>query len=66
VAKEDLSNYWYPKLYFRDPKTGKLEAVTDGGLTVYYLFRGAGDKKNGGPGLKAFPNGLKMLAGTPS
>ena len=63
MAKEDLSNYWYPKLYFRDPKTEKLEAVPDGGLTVYYLFRGVDDKKNGGPGLKAFPNGLKMLTG---
>lgn len=66
MAKEDLSNYWYPKLYFRDPKSRKLEAVPDGGLTVYYLFRGVNDKKNGGTGLKAFPNGLKMLTGTPT
>jgi len=33
---------------------------------VYYLFRGVDDKKNGGSGLKAFPNGLKMLTGTPT
>lgn len=64
MATEDLSNYWFPKLWFHDPKTGKLEAVPDGGLTVYYLFCGVDDKKNGGSGLKAFQNGLKMLTGT--
>ena len=33
---------------------------------MYYFFRGVDDKKNGGSGLKAFPNGLEMLAGNPT
>jgi hypothetical protein len=48
------------------PQDEKLEAVPDGGLTVYYLFRGADDKKNGGTGLEAFPDGLKMSTRTPT
>ncbi|KAF8753690.1 hypothetical protein RHS01_06668 [Rhizoctonia solani] len=35
------------------------------GLLVYYLQRGDGDVANGGPGLKAFPEGLKMISGNP-
>ncbi|KAG8745918.1 hypothetical protein FRC10_006722 [Ceratobasidium sp. 414] len=65
LIKQDLSNYWYPKLYFRDPKTKKFEAVPNGGLLVYYQNRGTQDKINGGPGLKAFPPGFKMITGNP-
>ncbi|KAF9473288.1 hypothetical protein BDN70DRAFT_965901 [Pholiota conissans] len=67
----------FPKLYLRDPKTGMFEPVPDGGgskflpwaqvcLLVYYQNRGNGDVSNGGPGLKAFPPGLKMVSGNPA
>jgi hypothetical protein len=36
------------------------------GLLVYYLHRGAGDVRNGGQGLKAFPPGFKMIGGNPA
>ncbi|KAG8728130.1 hypothetical protein FRC12_021990 [Ceratobasidium sp. 428] len=65
LIKQDLSNYWFPKLYFRDPKTKQFEAVPNGGLLVYYQNRGTQDKINGGPGLKAFPQGFKMVSGNP-
>lgn len=63
LVTQDLSNYWFPKLYFRDPKTKLYEPVDNGGLLVYYQNRGDGDVVNGGAGLKAFPAGLKMIAG---
>ncbi|QRW06356.1 WSC domain protein [Ceratobasidium sp. AG-Ba] len=62
---EDLSNYWFPKLYFQDPKTKLFEPVGNGGLLVYYQNRGDGDVRNGGAGLKAFPQGFKMITGSP-
>ncbi|CAE6367619.1 unnamed protein product [Rhizoctonia solani] len=62
---QDLSNYWFPKLYFRDPKTKQFEPVPNGGLLVYYLNRGDADVANGGAGLKAFPPGFKMISGNP-
>uniref|UniRef100_A0A0W0FVT9 DUF1996 domain-containing protein n=1 Tax=Moniliophthora roreri TaxID=221103 RepID=A0A0W0FVT9_MONRR len=62
---QDLSNYWFPKLYFRDPKTKMFEAVPNGGLLIYYQNRGNLDKSNGGPGLKAFPPGFRMISGNP-
>ncbi|KAF9043060.1 hypothetical protein BJ165DRAFT_219234 [Panaeolus papilionaceus] len=65
LVAQDLSNYWFPKLYFRDPQTGKFEEVPNGGLLVYYQNRGNADVAKGGPGLKAFPPGLKMVSGTP-
>ncbi|QRV96129.1 hypothetical protein RhiJN_24147 [Ceratobasidium sp. AG-Ba] len=65
LVKQDLSNYWFPKLYFRDPKTKLFEPVSNGGLLVYYQNRGDGDVRNGGKGLKAFPPGFKMITGNP-
>ncbi|KAF5347837.1 hypothetical protein D9758_013820 [Tetrapyrgos nigripes] len=82
-VSQDLSNYWFPKLYFRDPKTKMFEAVSNGGelyirthrleilfiyvkgLLIYYQNRGSLDKINGGPGLKAFPPGFRMITGNP-
>ncbi|KIY72101.1 hypothetical protein CYLTODRAFT_389321 [Cylindrobasidium torrendii FP15055 ss-10] len=60
---EDNSNYWFPKLYFQDPSTKKFEAVPNGGLLIYYLQRGDEETLNGGVGLKAFPEGLRMISG---
>ncbi|KAK0472168.1 hypothetical protein IW261DRAFT_1596974 [Armillaria novae-zelandiae] len=62
---QDLSNYWFPKLYFRDPKTGLFESVANGGLLIYYQNRGSMDVANGGTGLKAFPEGFRMITGDP-
>ncbi|KZP03590.1 hypothetical protein FIBSPDRAFT_834215 [Athelia psychrophila] len=64
VSPQDMSNYWFPKLYFKDPVAGTYESVGDGGLLVYYLNRGNLDKSNGGVGLKAFPPGFKMISGS--
>jgi hypothetical protein len=76
---QDLSDYWFPKLYFRNPKTHTYSEVANGGrltlepmdrtnvcsgLLVYYQNRGNGDVSNGGPGLKAFPPGFKMISGS--
>ncbi|KAF8158279.1 hypothetical protein B0H34DRAFT_846084 [Crassisporium funariophilum] len=65
LVPQDMSNYWFPKLYFQDPQTKLFEPVPNGGLLVYYQNRGDGDKRNGGPGLKAFPPGFKMISGNP-
>lgn len=62
--KQDLSNYWTPKLYFQNadgtftsvPTVGDNAADLNGGQTVYYLQRGPGP-------LKAFPEEFRMLAG---
>ena len=56
----------FPKLYFKDPKDGKFEEVSNGGLLIYYQNRGNEDVRNGGPGLKAFPPGFKMISGRPT
>jgi len=58
-----MSAYWFPKLYFQDPTNGTFEEVGNGGLLVYYLNRGNEDVSNGGPGLKAFPPGFRMISG---
>ncbi|KAG8990883.1 hypothetical protein FRB90_001582 [Tulasnella sp. 427] len=62
---QDLSNYWTPTLYFKDPTTGQFEKVPSGGLLVYYQNRGSADVANGGKGLTAFPAGFRMITGDP-
>ena len=37
MVKGDNSNYWYPALYFKDPKTGKFEDVEVFYTNAYYL-----------------------------
>ncbi|KAG9030809.1 hypothetical protein FRB95_003501 [Tulasnella sp. JGI-2019a] len=59
----DLSNYWVPTLYFKDPLNGTFTKVPNGGLLVYYENRGDGDTSNGGKGLTAFPPGFRMISG---
>jgi hypothetical protein len=67
LVTDDRSVYWYPRLFFQDPQTGKFEAVPNGGADIYYLFRGRAYTDHRGPGIiKAFPNGLKMLTGDAS
>ncbi|KKA28083.1 hypothetical protein TD95_003606 [Thielaviopsis punctulata] len=55
--KGDHSNYWYPRLYFRDPKNGTLEAVPMFYTNAYYFFEATDDD------IKAFPVGLSMISG---
>lgn len=38
MIKGDNSNYWFPSLYFKDPKTGKLEDVEVFYANAYYLY----------------------------
>ncbi|KAL6698781.1 COOH terminal WSC domain-containing protein [Trichoderma pleuroticola] len=57
LVKGDYSNYWYPTLYFHDPKTGNLEYVDVYYTNVYYFFEATNDE------IKAFPTGLQMVAG---
>ncbi|KAM0514336.1 hypothetical protein ACHAPE_006917 [Trichoderma viride] len=57
LVKGDFSNYWYPTLYFHDPKTGVLESVDVYYTNVYYFFEATNDD------IKAFPTGLQMVSG---
>jgi hypothetical protein len=55
--KADLSAYWFPTLYFRDPDTGLLEQVKFFYMNVYYFFEPTDDD------IKAFPLGLQIVSG---
>ncbi|KAF2649300.1 hypothetical protein K491DRAFT_208702 [Lophiostoma macrostomum CBS 122681] len=65
--KQDLSNYWTPKLYFEAQNGSFLSVpiIVDtnggnlGGMTVYYLTRGGPDNDK----LRAFPPDFRMIAG---
>ncbi|ORY12630.1 hypothetical protein BCR34DRAFT_587097 [Clohesyomyces aquaticus] len=65
--KQDLSNYWSPKLYFRAqngsflsvPIIGDNDGGNLGGMAIYYLTRG-GPKNDK---LRAFPPEFRMVAG---
>ncbi|OAA67471.1 WSC domain protein [Cordyceps fumosorosea ARSEF 2679] len=59
-VKGDNSNYWFPSLYFKDPKSSNLESVELFYANVYYFFEPTNDD------IKAFPMGLQMLIGDPS
>eukprot|EP01111_Echinosteliopsis_oligospora_P019213 TRINITY_DN916_c0_g1_i1.p1 TRINITY_DN916_c0_g1~~TRINITY_DN916_c0_g1_i1.p1 ORF type:complete len:568 (-),score=115.52 TRINITY_DN916_c0_g1_i1:44-1747(-) len=60
----DKSVYWIPDLYYQWPN-GSLSLVPTGGLTVYYPSRsGSGDQAK--PQWKAFPPGLRIVAGSPT
>jgi hypothetical protein len=66
--KQDMSNYWTPKLYYMSengtyidvPQSGDGQGVF-GGMTVYYLQRGGPNNDN----LTAYPKDFRMLAGDP-
>ncbi|KAI1810910.1 hypothetical protein GGS20DRAFT_565361 [Poronia punctata] len=55
--KNDKSNYWVPGLFFQDPSTGQFQKVPLYYMNVYYFFEPTDDE------IKAFPLGLKMVAG---
>ncbi|KAL2024456.1 hypothetical protein VTK56DRAFT_8267 [Thermocarpiscus australiensis] len=55
--KADLSAYWFPTLYFKDPSTGLLEPVNFYYMNVYYFFDATNDD------IKAFPLGLQIVSG---
>ncbi|EAQ91051.1 hypothetical protein CHGG_02986 [Chaetomium globosum CBS 148.51] len=57
LPKADLSAYWFPLLYFKDPATGLLEPVTMDYMNVYYFFEPTNDD------IKAFPLGLQIVSG---
>jgi len=59
INKLDMSAYWHPELYYRNPTTGLLEIVKGEGLTVYYLSRRGGNPQWWIP----FPKGFRMIAG---
>ncbi|KAK1984804.1 hypothetical protein LZ30DRAFT_779558 [Colletotrichum cereale] len=56
----DNSAYWFPSLYFRDPKTQAFEPVEVFYVNVYYFFDGTDDE------IKAFPRGLQIFSGNAS
>ncbi|KAI0034083.1 hypothetical protein K488DRAFT_27912, partial [Vararia minispora EC-137] len=58
-VNDDKSAYWIPQLYYEfSNKT--YASVDHGGMLVYYLQRGGSNET-----IKAFPDGLRMLAGNP-
>ncbi|BGP31993.1 hypothetical protein JCM10296v2_003772 [Rhodotorula toruloides] len=61
MVKQDMSNYWTPTLYFHWAN-GSFTSVEQVGLLVYYLPRN--NKADKGK-VQAFPDGLRMLAGSP-
>ncbi|TFK82879.1 WSC-domain-containing protein [Polyporus arcularius HHB13444] len=57
-VQPDKSNYWAPQLYHHDHQTGVFTPIPTS-FNVYYLLRNGPTKKP----IKAFPPGLRMLAG---
>lgn len=60
MINNDLSNYWTPTLYFKDPKTGELESVEFFYQNVYYFFDAEKEE------VHPFPKGLRMFVGDPN
>lgn len=66
--KQDMSNYWSPKLYYKAqdgsfldvPIIGDTDGGNLGGMAIYYLTRGGPDNDR----LTAFKPGFRMVAGT--
>ncbi|KAK1580513.1 uncharacterized protein LY79DRAFT_520702 [Colletotrichum navitas] len=56
----DDSAYWFPSLYFHDPKTQAFESVDVFYVNVYYFFEATDDE------IKAFPRGLQIFSGNAS
>ncbi|KAI0245871.1 hypothetical protein BJV78DRAFT_1079384, partial [Lactifluus subvellereus] len=58
-VKDDKSAYWIPQLYYQY-KNGSFQAVTHGGMIVYYIQRNAPNET-----VQAFPDGLRIFTGNP-
>lgn len=37
LIKGDMSAYWFPNVYFKDPKSGNFESVDINYVNIYYL-----------------------------
>ncbi|TBU27996.1 WSC-domain-containing protein [Dichomitus squalens] len=57
-VQPDKSNYWAPQLYHRDQQTGQLSPIPTS-FNIYYLMRPGPENQP----IKAFPKGLRMVAG---
>lgn len=57
LVKGDNSNYWFPTVYFHDPKSGEFEDVEFDYFNAYYFFEKTHDD------IKSFPVGLQIVAG---
>ncbi|KAH7097382.1 WSC-domain-containing protein [Auriculariales sp. MPI-PUGE-AT-0066] len=62
MAREDLSNYWTPVPYFHTKDNKFIKVPQIGGALIYYLQRRGHD----GEKIVAFPDGFRMLAGSPA
>lgn len=60
----DRSLYWFPALMARNRASGKLTQCRSGAMHVYYFARGK--LSRGQTRVRAFPKGLRMMAGQPS
>jgi len=57
----DKSNYWIPQMYYYNPADQSYQAIPVAYMNAYYLPRAGKDGI-----VKAFPDGLRMLSGTPN
>ncbi|KAI0246151.1 hypothetical protein BJV78DRAFT_1158123 [Lactifluus subvellereus] len=58
-VKDDKSAYWIPS-YIISTRNGSFQAVTHGGMIVYYIQRNAPNET-----VQAFPDGLRIFTGNP-
>ncbi|KAI1331708.1 WSC domain-containing protein [Xylariaceae sp. FL0255] len=65
-AVEDLSNYWVPSLFYHAENGTFIPVPQSGGALIYYLQRSDPNDPLASEGLKAFPEGLRFLAGNPT
>ncbi|RDX43613.1 WSC-domain-containing protein [Lentinus brumalis] len=57
-VQPDKSNYWAPQLYHQDQQTGMFTPIPVT-FNIYYAFRNGPSNQP----IKAFPDGLRMIAG---
>lgn len=62
-VKADKSKYWAPQLYYYNGDSKTFDSIELSFVNTYYLNRGGPKMGENSTLLKAFPKGLKMLAG---
>lgn len=62
---KDLSNYWFPQLFFRFDNGSFAAVKNSGGSLIYYLHRHDKKEPEYAKGLQPFPEGFRMIAGEP-